>query len=65
MTYQTEATELGRAAFIAGIKCTPVLDINVMALIRRENPSGIIGAPSTMKIFKAWTRGWTSANLAA
>ena len=61
--YEIEAEDLGETAFKAGIGCAPALDEAVMALIKRKNPEGTIGAPSTTKIFDAWLRAWTRANL--
>ena len=62
---QTEANQMGRDAFRAGLKSVPALDNNLMALCRRANPTGEIGAGKTAELCAAWSRGWHSQNAIA
>lgn len=54
-----KAIDMGKAAFNRGIKCAPVLDGEFMqTLIGRE-----VGDHRSMAEMRAWTQGWTYANL--
>ena len=60
MTVET-AIERGRKAFHAGTKCAPALDygFTVEACAAKDSVTDLIN------LLDAWTRGWTTANLAA
>ncbi len=47
----------GQVAFARGITCRPCLDADLMSML------GELG--SNVEMYKAWTNGWTAANLAA
>lgn len=53
-----KAQDLGKAAFHNGINA-PVQDKNIMAMITPNSPIG-----TSTHLFKAWSKGWHSENLA-
>jgi hypothetical protein len=58
------ARNLGAAHFAAGGRCTPVSDRKVLALLEGR-ALGVTpeGEAPTVLILKAWSDGWTVANL--
>ena len=64
-TDESEAFELGVKANRAGKSSTPSSDQSLMQLIKKANPSGEIGGSggSTVKLLKAWAKGWHKTNL--
>lgn len=52
----TKAYRLGQEAYRRGVECSPVLDPELMTLIK-----GPVG--SNTGILKAWQKGWIQANL--
>lgn len=60
------ARNLGAEHFARGGRCTPVTDRNVLALLEGR-ALGVTpeGEAPTVLILKAWSDGWTVANLKA
>ena len=55
-----QAKTLGTIAFASGINA-PALDSAMMEMLKGRQ----VGDPRNIPEMKAWTRGWTEANLAA
>lgn len=60
-TDTTFAETLGMIAYARGIHCAPCLDRDMMDTLKGRE----LGDTRTVKELKAWTNGWTKANLAA
>jgi len=56
------ADALGREAFAAGKPCVPAHDPKLMAIVALSKG---FGDPRTAAALRAWSAGWTAANLAA
>ena len=53
----SKAYDMGKAAFLRGIKCAPALDMKFMESL----PPAPMGANT--RILTAWIAGWTAENL--
>ena len=64
-----KAFRIGIAAFENGMKCAPAHDDSLMDLIYANESRDLkIGSPESREnnaCFKAWTQGWTMANIGA
>ena len=52
----SEAKEMGKAAFLRGVKCAPIMDKEFMRAITSS-------AGNYKEILKSWIAGWTAENL--
>jgi hypothetical protein len=60
-----KAQEMGKLAFVNGIRCAPICDKEFMAFVQSiESQEVYPSLFSTVPLMKAWADGYTAANLA-